>query len=88
MSAKFSKPVAFNNENPKDMAILDFVKNKNFSGLVKKMLLEQMKEEGIQVPKKIPVQSVQLETLSPLDQLKQRLSEKHSHNRSHNSPDT
>jgi hypothetical protein len=43
---RFSKPVAFNNKNEKDQAILKHVSRRNFSGYVKKLILEDMKAKA------------------------------------------
>lgn len=49
---RFSKPVAFNHTNPKDQLILQHVKRRNFSGYVKKLILEDMKaKKGIDIDK-------------------------------------
>ena len=42
MSNRFSKPVAFNRS--RDQKILEFIENKNFSGYVKGLILEDMKK--------------------------------------------
>lgn len=46
---KFSKPVAFNLKNEKDVQILEHVKRRNFSGYVKKLILAdiEVKKEKI-----------------------------------------
>ena len=51
---KFSKPVAFNRNNPTDLAILNYVKRRNFSGYVKKLIIADMKAKGADVPKYEP----------------------------------
>jgi len=43
---RFSKPVAFNKKNTEDKLILEHVKRRNFSGYVKKLILEDMKVRG------------------------------------------
>ena len=45
---RFSKPVAFNNKNESDQKILKYVKKKNFSGYVKKLILEDIKRKELQ----------------------------------------
>lgn len=47
---KFPKPVAFNTNNAIDRAMLDFVKKRNFSGYVKKLIIADMKTKGIDIP--------------------------------------
>ena len=41
---RFSKSIAFNKTNEVDKQILDYVKRRNFSGYVKKLILADMKE--------------------------------------------
>lgn len=43
--AKFSKPVAFNEKNEKDRLMLNYVKRRNFSGYVKKLIWADMSEK-------------------------------------------
>lgn len=52
MSNRYTRPVAFNRNNPVDQLIEKFIGKKNFSGLCKKLLIEKMKEEGIEVPRR------------------------------------
>ena len=40
---KFPKSVSFNTKNENDRAILEYVKRRNFSGYVKKLILADMK---------------------------------------------
>lgn len=40
---RFSKPVAFNKNNPDDQRILKHVARRNFSGYVKKLILEDIR---------------------------------------------
>jgi len=44
---KFPKSVSFNLKNASDVAILNYVKKRNFSGYVKKLILADMKEKGV-----------------------------------------
>lgn len=44
---RFSKPVAFNITNAIDKTILEHVKNRNFSGYVKKLILSDIAKKGI-----------------------------------------
>ena len=46
---KFPKSVSFNLKNPSDVAILQHVKKRNFSGYVKKLIIEDMKKKGFTV---------------------------------------
>ena len=46
-SGKFPKSVSFNLKNASDVAILNHVKKRNFSGYVKKLILADMKEKGV-----------------------------------------
>jgi predicted transglutaminase-like protease len=43
MTKKFAKSVSFNEKNETDKAILKHVARRNFSGYVKKLILEDMK---------------------------------------------
>lgn len=42
---RFSKPVAFNKKNEEDQKILKHVSRRNFSGYVKKLILEDIKRK-------------------------------------------
>ncbi|MCM3573261.1 hypothetical protein M3172_08645 [Mesobacillus subterraneus] len=44
---RFSKPVAFNNKNEVDKKILKHVSRRNFSGYVKKLILEDIKAKEL-----------------------------------------
>lgn len=44
---RFSKSIAFNKTNEIDKKILDYVKRRNFSGYVKKLILADMKEHEL-----------------------------------------
>lgn len=46
-STKTIKPVAFNSKNPKEAAMLKFVKRRNFSGYIKKLIGEDMERRGV-----------------------------------------
>lgn len=52
MGNRYTKPVAFNSNNPVDRMIEEYVKNKNFSGTCKRLLIAEMKENGIEVPRR------------------------------------
>lgn len=52
MSNRYSRPVAFNSNNPVDRMIEDYVKNKNFSGTCKRLIVAEMREKGIDVPRR------------------------------------
>ncbi|PFX35286.1 hypothetical protein COL32_30725 [Bacillus pseudomycoides] len=54
---KFSKPVAFNKRNEKDKIILNHVKRRNFSGYVKKLILEDIKLKKPEMITNIPCTS-------------------------------
>ena len=45
-SNKFPKSVSFNLKNATDQAILKHVKKRNFSGYVKKLILDDMAQKG------------------------------------------
>lgn len=42
MGKKFPKSVSFNTNNPNDQRILEHVKRRNFSGYVKKLILDDI----------------------------------------------
>ena len=67
-SNKFPKSVSFNLKNASDVAILNYVKKRNFSGYVKKLILADMKEKG--VIKEIPTSE---NPLSKFEQLQRQL---------------
>ncbi|GGA31528.1 hypothetical protein [Psychrobacillus lasiicapitis] len=48
---RYSRPVAFNRKNSIDEQINKFIGKRNFSGLVKKLFIEKMKSEGIEIVK-------------------------------------
>lgn len=62
---KFPKPVAFNTNNAIDRAMLEFVKKRNFSGYVKKLIIADMKTKGFEIPtgKQAPVNESKFERL-------------------------
>ena len=62
---KFTKSIAFNRTSPKDMAIIEYTKKKNFSGYVKRLIMADMKQQGIQIPstRKKPQPQSRLEIL-------------------------
>lgn len=47
---KFPKSVSFNIKNPDDKRILNHVKRRNFSGYVKKLILADMAQKGVEIP--------------------------------------
>ena len=62
---RFSKPVAFNRTNASDQQILKHVARRNFSGYVKKLILADMKQKGIEIkeeptPNKVETSSEKL----------------------------
>lgn len=76
---RFSKPVAFNKSKPIDQKILMHLKKKkNFSGYVKKLILEDIKAKELakgilneEEVKEVPVrETVQLSISERLEQLK------------------
>jgi hypothetical protein len=79
---RFSKPVAFNKNNPDDQKILKHVSRRNFSGYVKKLILNdirQREEEKVQKETKKEVKNdAPKEDIKPtnaaerLEQLKQQ----------------
>ena len=70
---KFSKPVAFNRNNPTDLAILNYVKRRNFSGYVKKLIMADMTAKGTEVPKYTPTKRTNTPTESKLERIKRQL---------------
>lgn len=69
---KFTKSIAFNKQNPIDIAIIEFTKKKNFSGYVKKLILSEMKNQGFEIPSKKSVVKKEPE-VSRLERLKLQL---------------
>ena len=65
---KFPKSVSFNLKNDEDLAILEYVKKRNFSGYVKKLILSDMENNNV-VIKKSP------KKLSRLEQLRQDIND-------------
>lgn len=47
---KFPKSVSFNIKNANDKRILNHVKRRNFSGYVKKLILADMAQKGVEIP--------------------------------------
>lgn len=66
---KFPKSVSFNLKNAQDQAILKHVKKRNFSGYVKKLILEDMKQNNIPLADTPAEQPV----LSKMEQLQRKL---------------
>lgn len=84
---KFPKPVAFNTNNAIDRAMLEFVKKRNFSGYVKKLIIADMKTKGIDVPSgKHAIDNHKNE--SKLERLKRELSDKRINDNSSSNSDT
>lgn len=75
---KFPRSVSFNLKNQEDAAILKYVKKRNFSGYVKGLILADMRKNNVDM-----TQSESQNTLSKLDQLRQRIN--HYSNQSSNS---
>ena len=73
---KFTKSIAFNRASPKDMAIIEYTKKKNFSGYVKRLILAEMKQQGIQIPSKKEKTPT---AASRLELLKQQLANQNVH---------
>ncbi|MFY0744767.1 hypothetical protein AB1K09_20070 [Solibacillus silvestris] len=67
---KFPKSVSFNLKNAQDQAILKHVKKRNFSGYVKKLILEDMGKQNIPLADPSPVEQP---VLSKMEQLQQKL---------------
>ena len=65
---KFPKSVSFNLKNDEDLAILEYVKKRNFSGYVKKLILSDMENNNV-IIKKSP------KKLSRLEQLRQDIND-------------
>ena len=82
-SNKFPKSVSFNLKNASDVAILNHVKKRNFSGYVKKLILADMKEKGVIT--EIPTSK---KPLSKFERLQTELSRKNVNDKSSNSPNT
>ena len=80
-SNKFPKSVSFNLKNASDVAILNHVKKRNFSGYVKKLILADMKEKGV-----IIQQDTEVKPLSKFERLQAELSHNNVHDKSKNDP--
>lgn len=52
MGNRFSKPVAFNINNPQEKIILDYVKRRNFSKFAKESMLEKIERDQKKVKSK------------------------------------
>jgi hypothetical protein len=73
MTKKFAKSVSFNEKNETDKAILKHVARRNFSGYVKKLILEDMKvredkkkkESEVKEVKSSPEQNKPLLNINP-----------------------
>ncbi|MGY3188730.1 hypothetical protein [Lysinibacillus sp. TE18511] len=84
---KFPKPVAFNTHNAIDRAMLEFVKKRNFSGYVKKLIIADMKTKGIEIPNgKQATKTHDNETR--LERLRRELADKRVNNDSGSNSDT
>lgn len=84
---KFPKPVAFNTNNAIDRAMLEFVKKRNFSGYVKKLIIADMKTKGIEIPNGKQATN-NPKTESKLERLKRELADKRVNNESCSDSDT
>ena len=82
-SGKFPKSVSFYLKNASDVAILNHVKKRNFSGYVKKLILADMEEKGVIT--EVPTSK---KPLSKFDRLQAELRRKNGNDNSSNSPDT
>lgn len=70
---KIFKSVSFNILNPDDVKMLEYFKRRNFSGYVKKLILEDInKNEEKKAPKE-PSQNEILTTAQKLEQMKSQL---------------
>lgn len=67
--SKFPKSVSFNLKNTNDQAILNYVKKRNFSGFVKKLILADMRKNNVDVVNPTSV----TQTLSKLERLQRTL---------------
>lgn len=65
--SKFPKSVSFNLKNKTDQAILEYVKKRNFSGYVKKLIVADMRNNNVEIT------STAEESLSKFEQLKRQL---------------
>lgn len=65
---RFSKPVAFNKRNEEDQKILKHVSRRNFSGYVKKLILEDIKRKE---EKKAAVKSTKEDVVKIVEEIKQ-----------------
>jgi len=84
---KFPKPVAFNTHNAIDRAMLEFVKKRNFSGYVKKLIIADMKTKGIEIPNGKQATN-NSKTESKLERLQRELANKRVNNDSGSNSDT
>ena len=78
MSNKVIKPVSFNITKPDDVKMLDYVKRRNFSGYMKKLIWQDIKAYEENKAKNGPVLKP-IEALTPaqrLEQAKAKLSSK------------
>lgn len=64
---KFPKSVSFNLKNKTDQAILEYVKKRNFSGYVKKLIVADMRDNNVEIA------SLSEENPSKFEQLKRQL---------------
>lgn len=65
--SKFPKSVSFNLKNKTDQAILEYVKKRNFSGYVKKLIVADMRNNNVEIT------SPSEEKPSKFEQLKRQL---------------
>jgi hypothetical protein len=72
---KFPKSVSFNTNNAVDKSILEYVKRRNFSGYVKKLILADMRANEVEITAKSNKSNTNA-TETKLERLKRQLSDK------------
>lgn len=72
---KFPKSVSFNTNNAVDKSILEYVKRRNFSGYVKKLILADMRANEVEITAKSNKSNTNT-TETKLERLKRQLSDK------------
>lgn len=72
---KVVKPVAFNITKPDDVKMLEFLKRRNFSGYVKKLIWQDIKKQEEKKVQNEPIQKPMepLTTAQKLEQVKNQL---------------
>jgi len=68
---RFSKPVAFNKRNEEDQKILKHVSRRNFSGYVKKLILEDIKRKEEKKAAVEAVKPVKEDVVEIVEEIKQ-----------------